>query len=86
VSLEMVSTKRNRVYQRTFDHDKARALHEAEPLRWTCAQGLHSGFAITACHVRASAAASCTATTKDVRATVALASEGTLPRPSENRN
>jgi hypothetical protein len=38
VSLEMVSTKRNRVYQRTFDHDKARALHEADPLRWTCAE------------------------------------------------
>lgn len=35
MSLETVSTKRNRVYPRAFDHDEARALRESDPKRWT---------------------------------------------------
>lgn len=35
MSLQTVSTKRNRVYERAFDHDEARQLREADPKTWT---------------------------------------------------
>jgi hypothetical protein len=35
MSLETVSTKRNRVYERAFDHDECRALRAEDPKRWT---------------------------------------------------
>lgn len=35
MSLETVSTKRVRTYQRQFDHDEARSLRAEDPKRWT---------------------------------------------------
>lgn len=44
MSLVTVSTKRNRVYQRAFDHEQARALRDSDPEKWTYAElGRHFG-------------------------------------------
>lgn len=46
MALVTVSEKRNRVYQRAFDHDEARALRESDPKTWTFA-ALAAHFGVT---------------------------------------